>query len=222
MPGGRRSDRISQRDLEVLEFIARFGLIPRGAVAAWAGTARSVTLARERRLREAGLIAVHRGFAANVPLLSATRVGLRACGRGELRPARPAPAAIAHDAVVAQLAAALERRGERLLSEREILALERAEGRRLLSAALTGGRFHRADLLRLDADSAPLEAIEVELSTKGAARLDELLRAWRLAVAERRVTHVIYYCTPRTRRFVQQAIERTRTEAMIAVIDLRA
>ena len=84
MPGGRRSDRISQRDLEVLEFIARFGLIPRGAVAAWAGTARSVTLARERRLREAGLIAVHRGFAANVPLLSATRVGLRACGHVEL------------------------------------------------------------------------------------------------------------------------------------------
>ncbi len=38
MPGGKRSDQISARDLEVLEFIARFGVVPRAAVATWAGT----------------------------------------------------------------------------------------------------------------------------------------------------------------------------------------
>ncbi len=52
MPGGKRTDRISPRDIEVLEFIARLGVAPRSAVALWAGTARTVTITRERRLRE--------------------------------------------------------------------------------------------------------------------------------------------------------------------------
>jgi hypothetical protein len=220
MPGGRRTDRINARDLEVLEFIARYGTVPRGAVATWAASGRSVGFERERRLRLAGLIVVRRGFADAERLLAATALGLRVCGRGELRAARPSPATIRHEAVLAQLGAVLERRGARLLSEREILALERAEGRRLFSATLADGRFHRADLLRLAADGAPPEAIEVELSTKGAARLDALLRAWRFAVAERRLSRVVYHCSPRSRRFVEQAIERTRTEAMIAVVAL--
>ena len=64
------------------------------------------------------------------------------------------------------------------------------------------------------------EAIEVELTTKGAARLDELLRAWRLAVGEQRFTRVVYRCTPRTRLFVEKAIERTRTAEMVSVQEL--
>ena len=84
------------------------------------------------------------------PLAIATKLGLKASRRRELRPARISAAALSHDTVVAQLAAALERDGQRLLSEREILALERAEGERRLSADLPNGRFHRADLVRLD------------------------------------------------------------------------
>lgn len=211
---------ISCRDLEVLEFIARFGVVPRSAVATWAGTARTVTIVRESRLRKAGLVTVRRGFGDIGPLACATQSGLRACGRKELRVARPALAVIGHEAVVAGLAATMERLGARLLSEREILALERAEGRRVLSAALPSGRFHRADLIRVDDGGRPLEAIEVELTTKGAARLDELLRAWRRAVAERRLSGVRYRCAPRTRPFVERAIERTRTQAAIAVEEL--
>jgi hypothetical protein len=217
MPGGKRTDRISVRDLEVLEFIARFGVVPRSAVASWAGTARTVTIVRERRLREAGLIRVMRGYGDKGPVAYCTPAGLRACGRRELPPARLSAVAIGHDAAVAELAAVLERSGERLLSEREILARERAEGKRVLSAALSSGRFHRADLVRIDAGGKPREAIEVELSMKGAARLDELLRAWRRAVAEQRITGVTYRCGPRTRRYVEQAIERTRTEGAVGV-----
>jgi hypothetical protein len=217
----RKSERITQRDLEVLTFIARYGTVPRAAVSSRVGTARSVTLARERRLRLAGLIESRLGFGPSERLLVATRSGLCACGRPELGVARPSPATVHHETVLARVAADLERGGERLLSEREINALERAEGVRHLSAALAGGRFHRADLIRLDAEGEPAEAIEVELTTKGAARLDAILRAWRLAVAERRVTRVVYHCTPRTRRVVERSIERTKTEAMIAVIDLR-
>jgi hypothetical protein len=217
----RTSERISQRDLEVLEFIARYGTVPRGAVCVWAATARSVSLARERRLRLAGLIETRFGFGSGERLLVATRSGLRACGRPELGLARPSPSTLGHETVLARVGAGLERGGERLLSEREIIALERAEGGRRLSAALPHGRFHRADLIRLDGDGEPAEAIEVELSSKGAARLDAILRAWRLAVAERRLAGVVYYCTPRTRRVLERAIERTRTEAMIAAVDLR-
>jgi hypothetical protein len=62
MPRRRREgeeERISRRDLEVLGFICRFGVVPRAAVAIWAKTGRSVTLDRERRLREAGLLEQH-------------------------------------------------------------------------------------------------------------------------------------------------------------------
>ena len=69
----------------------------------------------------------------------------------------------------------------------------------LLSAELGAKRFHRADLLRVGADGEPPEAIEVELTAKGQARLDELLRAWRWAVAEQRLRRVVYRCPPRIR-----------------------
>jgi hypothetical protein len=219
MPHGPRTDRISQRDLEVLEFIARHGLVPRDAVAHWAATSRSVTYGRERRLLSTGMI-VRSGFGSDLRLLAPTSLGLRACGRSDLRPPRHSPATLRHEALTARLAATLERAGGRLLSEREVLAVERAEGEQLLSASLGRGRIHRADLIRLDADGTPAEAIEVELTNKGAARLDALLRAWHWAVAERRLQRVIYYCSPQTRRFVERAIERTRTAEVICAVDL--
>lgn len=220
MPGGKRTDRISERDLEVLEFIARFGVVPRTAVATWAGTARTVTSARERRLREAGLVKIMPGIGDSGLLVACTRAGLRACGRDDLRPPRLTISAVRHESVVARLAARLELDGDRLLSEREILARERAEGQRLLSAPLPGGRYHRADLVRMDESGTVAEAIEVELTPKGATRLDELLRAWRRAVVERRVAQVVYRCTSHTKPFVERAIERTRTAAAISIEEL--
>jgi hypothetical protein len=219
MPGGARTDRISTRDIEVLEFIARFGVVSRRAVAIWSGCGRTATFERSRRLRAAGLIDVRPSFGEQRVLL-ATPLGLRLCARRDLRPARLSAATVRHEVLAAELGALLERRGEALLSEREILARERAEGAPLLSAKLAGRRLHRADLVRLGEDGAPGEAIELELSVKGAARLDALLRAWRLAVAERRLARVVYHCAPGSRRFVDQAIARTRTKGMIDAIDL--
>jgi hypothetical protein len=216
MPGDRRGDVISARDLEVLEFVARFGVVPRSAVSIWADTGRSATIARETRLRKAGLLRVARVYGGS-PLALATKSGLLACRRAELSPARLSGAAISHDSLVAELAADLERNGARLLSEREVIATERAEGTRLYSASLKGGRFHRPDLIRLEPGGGGAEAIEVELSTKGASRLDELLRAWRRAVLERRVDVVAYRCTSRTMRYVERAVERTRTAELISV-----
>jgi hypothetical protein len=212
-----RTERISRRDVEVLEFVARFGVVSRDAVALWAGTAQTCTLSRERRLREAGLVKVRCGVWGEGKLLACTAAGLALSGRGELRPGRFSLATARHEAAVSEFAAALERCGERTLSEREIVARERAEGERVLSAELTGDRFHRADLLRLGSDGEPPEAIEVELTAKSQARLDELLRGWRWPVAEQRLRRVVYRCPPRIRPVVERAVERTGTAASIAV-----
>jgi hypothetical protein len=222
MPGGKRTDHISTRDLEVLDFIVRFGVVPRRAVAVWAGTARTVTIVREGRLRRAELIRVLRGYGSVGPVSVCTTLGVRVSGRAELRPARLSFAALSHDTVVAELAAGLERDGARLLSEREILAAERAAGDHPFSARLPNGSLHRPDLIRIDAKGAAKEAIEVELSTKGAARLDEILRAWRRAVLEQRVDRVVYRCAPQTLRNVRQAVERTKAESVILVEDLKS
>jgi hypothetical protein len=217
--GGRRTDNISSRDMDVLGFVARFGVVPRTAVETWASTGRTVTLERERRLREAGLIEVRCGVWGAGKLLLPTRAGLRASGHGDLGAARLSLASVDHESAVAALAARIERRGERTLSEREIVALERVRGDRALSAQLTARRFHRADLIVVGEDGMR-DAIEVELTAKGSPRLNELLRAWRRAVAERRLQRVVYLCRPRSLRVVERAIARTRTGAAISVWEL--
>ena len=216
MPGGKRTDRISPRDVEVLEFVARFGVVSRAAIAIWAGTAQSATRAREQRLRDSGLVEVRSGVWGQGKLVSCTQRGLVVAGRRDLSPARFSLASVGHESAVAELAALFEREGQRLLSEREIVAREREEGERMFSARLESGKFHRADLVRTDEDGKP-EAIEVELTPKGAARLDHLLRAWRRAVAEKRLSRVSYMCPPRTRPMVERAVQRTRTEVAIDV-----
>lgn len=218
MPNGRRTDRINRRDLDLLEFIARYGTVPRPVLARRAGTGRTVTYERERRLRAAGLVEVIRGPGEGERLLVATRAGRRACGRPDLAAARPSPATLRHEALLAGLGARLEAGGARVLSEREIVAAERAAGSRLYSADLGRGRFHRADLVRFGAEGP--EAIELELSAKGAARLDAILRAWRFAVAEGRLVRVVYRCPPRIRRLLDRALERTATAPMVEVRDL--
>jgi hypothetical protein len=217
MPGGKRTDRISKRDLEVLEFIARFGVVPRSAVSIWAETKRTVTLTRERRLREAGLIELCAGVYGESQLLRATRIGLRVSGHGELSPAPFSLAMVHHNSEVATLAASLERDGAKLLSERELLAHERVEGSRVFSAELGSDRYHRADLICLGADAQPPIAIEVELTLKAASRLDSYLCAWSQVVAEGRFSRVVYRCSPQTRPYVERALERTKTMAAVSV-----
>jgi hypothetical protein len=217
MSGGKRTDRISKRDLEVLEFIARFGVVPRSAVAIWAGTARTVTIVRERRLREAGLIEVAPGFGASGRLLICTQTGLHLTGHSDLRCAELSLQRLNHELEVAHLAARLERAGDLTLSEREIRVHERAAGERVFSAPMPRGRFHRADMVRVDGKSGDLEVVEVELTTKGANRLDQILRGWCEAVAEQRVKRVVYRCSPSTRPYVKSAVQRTKTTGAVLV-----
>jgi len=125
MSPGRRTELLSERDLEVLEWVARFGVVPRAAVGLWAGTGQTVTWTRERRLREAGLLELYPAVGDSGPLVLCTRSGLKACGRGELAAPRFSAPRVFHSAIVAHVAARIERAGGQLLSEREIIARER-------------------------------------------------------------------------------------------------
>jgi len=188
-----------------LEFVARYGVVPREVVAAWAGTAKAATAGRERRLRMEGLIEVGAGLGGSGRLLHATRDGLAAVGRKELRVPRPSAGAVRHEAAVARVGIWLEAGGHRVLSERELLAAERVEGRRIYSVR-TGERLHRPDLVVIG--ERP-EAVEVELTPKAPRRLDVILRAWARAVASGQYEGVRYLCPPVTLRLLQRALART-------------
>jgi hypothetical protein len=149
-------------------------------------------------------------------LLTCTRDGLRAVGLEDLRPARTSLGGVRHIATVARVAAELERDGDRVLSELEIVAIERREGQRLYSAELYDGRFHRPDLVLVEGSTA----VEVELTQKTSWRLDSIIRGWRSAVGEERLAGVRYICAERALRAVSRAVERTCAEELIEVTHL--
>jgi hypothetical protein len=208
--------RVTARDVEVLEFVARYGVVPRDAVALWAQTARTMTWRRERRLREAGLLEIAKPHSGEVPFLLATRDGLSFCTRDELPVAEISLASLGHFAAIARLAARLERAGETLISERELLAHERAFGERTFSVRLANGTLHRPDLISIPPWSTaaqwgravPTKPIEVELVQKGARRLDRILAGWRGQVRAGRFPPPRYYCSATALPYVQRSAER--------------
>jgi hypothetical protein len=187
MPRKKRArgekETISFRDLEVLDFICRFGVVNRSAVRWWADTGRSVTLDRERRLREAGLIAVHPPIGRSGPLISITSRGLALADRRELGPARVSVWAANHSVVCAQLGAHLEGRlGDQVLSERELVADEKRFGDRCYSARrlFPERGWHRPDLYRFTVEDGRIRehVLEVELTPKAPERLLGIVKAW--------------------------------------------
>jgi hypothetical protein len=204
---------VSARDLEVLEFIARYGVVPRDAVGVWAGTAKTATQTRERRLALAGLIEVARPWGAVGVFVNATRAGLGACTRDELPVARPSPSRLHHDAVCARLGARLEHEGRQVLSERELRAEERGWGKRVHSIRLRA-RLHRPDLMGVGDQIIPIEA---ELTRKSQGRLEEIVGLWRRAVVDGRFDAVHYYCSPEVLPYVSRAVERADADAQIRI-----
>jgi hypothetical protein len=213
----RTTTAISKRDLDVLDFVARFGLVPAQAVRTWAGTGGTVSYERERRWLEHGLVEALEPINGSGRLLVCTRDGLRAVGRDALGPGRVSVGRRPHAIAVAEIAAMLEREGRPVLSERELAAAEAERSRRIYSAELYDRRFHRPDLALPDSGIA----VEVELSQKASWRLDSILRAWRYAVGAGRFHSVRYLCGPRALKPVKKAVERTVTDELIEVVPLR-
>ena len=210
------------RDLELLRYVGRHGVVRIGQVMAAMDAGRTVTYDRVAACVEAGLLERLELVRSEPGLLRATREGLRYAGLG-LPLAVISPGAVDHWLRCASTAQLLGRHfgHERVLTEREIALTEQIEERPIASAevgTLPNGapRMHRADLAVL-AEAGTI-AIEVELTPKSPQRLQALMRGWRRAVAARVVAEVHYHCAPgQTRRAVERAVAKVHAQEVIAI-----
>jgi hypothetical protein len=202
----------------ILDWLAAIGAGSAGELAASCGLSLRATGARLRAMEDAGLTRSLRLLHGAPALHVLTRRGLRAAGRPELDPVAVSASGFAHLLAVAGVAVALGNAGHRVAGERELRALERAEGRPLASAEVGLARdgtvaLHRPDLVCWGA-GAPI-AIEVELTVKAPARLQTIVRGW---ARSRLVGGVVYYATPPAARALQRALRSECAGERVAVI----
>jgi hypothetical protein len=218
---GETPDRL-QPDRELVRFIGRHGAVSISHVMVALGVASTAAYRRVAACIERGLIERMALLRGEPTLLVATAEGLRYAGLG-LPVAVISPGSVNHWLRCASVALWLEGEfgAERILTERELRAAERIEGRPIASAKLgelpSGHpRLHRPDLAVIG-DELPI-AIEVELTPKAPRRLEQLMRAWRRAgwVAE-----VRYLCEPgQTRRAVERAVQKTRASERVRIQEI--
>jgi len=216
--GPPRTGRGRDRDLELLRYVGRHGVVRIAHVMAAMDAGRTVTYDRVASCVEAGLLERLELVRSEPGLLRATRDGLRYAGLG-LPVAVVSPGAVDHWLRCASTAQQLANHGhERVLTEREIVLAEQIAERPIASAKvgkLPNGktRLHRPDLAIFG--EAGTIAIEVELTPKSPRRLEGIIRAWRRASW---VSEVHYPCAPgQTRRAVERAVRNVRAGNKILV-----
>ena len=209
------------RDLELVRYVGRHGLVRIVHVMKAMEAGRTVTYDRVAACVEAGLLERLELVRSEPGLLRATRDGLRFAGLG-LPLAKVRPGGVDHLLRCATTARLLEKHyeGARVLSERELVLAEQIAGEAIASADLGERRgrvrLHRPDLAVLTDEGAI--AIEVELTPKAPRRLYELIRAWRWAVGSGTVKEVHYLCAPgQTRKAVERAVDKVRAEQFIRI-----
>jgi hypothetical protein len=211
----------TNRDRQIASWIGQVGAAGAEHVMRRFGMGRSWAYARLNRLVTDGLLIERRLLFGRPGLYLATAEGLRWCGLQHLGVQRVGPGAFEHAWQVASVAAEPLRDGWRLLGEREIRFCE-LEGDGLLASArlgeLPGGRpaLHRPDLA-LVSPTGGVFAIEVELSLKGARRLDAICRGYARA---RHVQQVVYLATPQAARALERSIARVRAAEKITVLQV--
>jgi hypothetical protein len=217
---------LTDRDLKILEWIGRQGVVRAEHVMTRFGMGRSATYRRLAQLLDYGLLRRHRLLYNDGGLLAATPEGLKAAGLHQLRPARIALAQIPHMVLSATLAAQLEPRLEdqRLLTDREHRAAENAAGHPLGSAILGPGdnghsRLHRPDFVLASNGGEQLVAIELELTLKTRARLERTLRGY---VRNHNVAAVRYHAPRPVAEALQRAARITGTEDILELAPLPA
>lgn len=220
--GARGTGPGRDRDLELLRYVGRHGVVRIAQVMVAMDAGRTVTYDRVASCVEAGLLERLELVCSEPGLLRATRDGLRYAGLG-LPVAVVSPGAVDHWLRCASTAHLVGKQygHERVLTEREIVLAEQIEGRRIASAKvgkLPNGkpRLHRPDLAIL-AEAGTI-AIEVELTPKSPGRLYGLIRAWRRAAGSGTVVGVQYLCEPgQTRTAVERAVAKARAGQFVAI-----
>jgi hypothetical protein len=190
------------RSLVALDWLARVGPAPVGALETAMGWARSTTWSHLRRLVDAGYVAKVERPALVGSLWYATQEGIKWL---EPRPtvlavsAPPAPSTWAHHDAVAWTAAWLSAHGNAVIGGRELLAEARGLQGQLEWFEHEGGgvrrRRHRPDLAAAVGDAAL--PIEVELTAKSHERLRSILSLHLDWMTEGRARAVIYVCGDR-------------------------
>jgi hypothetical protein len=206
----------------ILAWLASIGAAGADQVAAACGLSAASARARLRVLERDGLARRERLLHDAPALHLLTRAGLRAAGRPEIDPPAISAAGFAHQLAVAQAAVALGREhgAIAITGERELRALERAEGRPLASAQIGhaadgSAALHRPDLVCW-LDPLPV-AVEVELTVKAPRRLRAIVRGW---ARSRLVGGVVYYAPPHVARAVAAALRSEQAAERVALLAL--
>ena len=213
---------VTDRDRSVVAWIGVIGAVSAQDVMAKFGVGRTVGYRRLRALVDHGLLSRARLVYGQPALYVATREGLAWAGIPQVEPARVGVATTRHWALCAHLAVILERgKGSAVWGEPRLRAAELEAGRAIASAllgTLPDGRprLRRPDLVLFPADTAPV-AVEVELSVKGARRLEAICRAWARC---RLVSEVRYYAPPHVARAVSRAVSAVHAHDAIRVLSL--
>lgn len=213
---------VTTRDLDLVRWIGRIGAVTIDQLMTRFRLGQSVAYDRIAACVTAGLLNRSAVVYEAPAFLTATRGGLELVGLG-LPEVLVSTALARHHHVCGEVAIWLEERHgpQSVLSVRELVFEERLTGRPIASAKvgeLASGqpRLHRPDFAILGPTAN--RAIEVELTPKAPVRLDRIIRSWRRS---RCVEEVTYICAPgATRRAVERAIRRTRSEEDVRVLGL--
>jgi hypothetical protein len=213
----------TEKDAEIMDWVGRLGAAGAEHVMARFQMGRSWAYGRLSRLVDDGLLD-HRQLLYRQPgLYVATAEGLRWLGLQRLGVHRLSVGGFEHAREAATAAVALHGGlpGWTLLSERELRVVESECGELVASARLgelPGGRpaLHRPDLALISPDRRAL-AVEVELSVKARRRLQAICRGYARA---RHISHIYYLAIPSAGRAVTRAVEETRAQDRITLLDL--
>jgi hypothetical protein len=203
-----RGARITERDVALVGWIARWRFASVPQVRARFGLGQSVAYRRLGQMAEMGCLEFRRLFVGRPGVYTVTDVGLGLCEVDlprvgvDLRTYR-------HDSALVDLATTLELRGLEVLSERELRRAD-AGTTRPRHAVLLGGdqadgrpRRHYPDMVVGSEEGGARFGVELELTAKRTSRLREILLAYRRAS---HLAAVVYY--------VEQAAVRRRLEAL--------
>ena len=216
---------ITDRDTQIVRWVGVLGAAGAEDIMGRFGMGRTVAYRRLRTLVHAGLVERVRLLHAQPALYVATREGLAFAGLPHVQPAAVGPASVRHWTLCARLAVVLEadERGYRVWGEPQLRAAEHAAGHPIASATLGTlpdgrPRLRRPDLVLIprSGDGLPV-AIEVELTVKGARRLQAICTAWARC---RHIAGVRYYASDHAAPAVTRAVRAAYANDVITILSL--
>jgi Helix-turn-helix domain len=220
-----RGFQTTRRDVEIVSWLARAGAATAAQVGArWPSMPESNVYRRLRGLVRLGLVEHRRLLHGEPGVYLATRVGLDMAELAFDRAARISPGRVAHQVAATWLGLALEAEhgAENVLWERELRSADGNGGPPSYAVEL-GGRLpsgrpklHFPDFVVFAGGDERPVAVELELTAKGRARLEGIVRGY---VRARHLARACYYVgSPAVERSVMAAVRAVRAERVVEVV----